>query len=177
MIKDKIREEALDKRRSLPPWEREEVSIRISGEVTNLPEYKNASSIGLYAPKFDEVSIWAIMEKALNEGKLVSFPQVKGKSLVWRVVGDRNSLRQGSFGLFEPTDSSPQISLTLLDIIFVPGVAFDGDGNRIGFGKGYYDRTLKGYGGRTVGLAFGCQMFENLPVDKWDIKLDRVVSS
>ena len=81
----------------------------------------------------------------------------------------------GPFGIWEPIQSAPPVAIDEIDLIVVPGVAFDRSGGRIGQGGGFYDRLLQHYQGVSVGLAFSCQMYDQLPMNEWDRSVDIVL--
>ncbi len=92
--------------------------------------------------------------------------------------GEANSwttLRKGTFGILEPENALPEIPP--LDLAIIPGLAFDRENNRLGRGKGYYDKLLNTHSLYKVGACFGCQLFDEIPHEAFDVKMDRVVFS
>ncbi len=170
-----LREQVLKVRRAMTSVEREEQSVLIMRQFLALPEYLAAQSVGLYASKLDEVATDGLIEQALVAGKRVALPRVKGDELEWCVVGSLLDLHEGYFGVREPCMDSLVVAASELELLVVPGVAFDAAGRRLGYGKGFYDATLKDYTGRTVGLAFDCQMVAAVPTNNFDQRVGRVL--
>ena len=134
-------------------------------------------------PMADEVQIQPILEAAISLEKKVILPVVSGKDLEWREVSsldlDKN-FSKGPFGILEPLKKmkkwSPQFDKIKI-LWIVPGVGFDGNGNRLGMGGGFYDRTFarsKQVTG-TIGVAFSCQIVERVPTMGWDVSVKKVI--
>jgi len=116
---------------------------------------------------------------AANAGKQVFLPrfQVDTKSYTaCRVESAETDLRVGQFGIREPTETCPEIPLNRLDLILVPGVAFDLHGRRLGRGKGFYDQLLAAVRGRTCGVAFDEQIVNEVPVEPHDVVLNCILT-
>lgn len=152
----------------------------IQERVLHLGCYAVSRSVVLYSPIGHEVATQEIRDHALRIGKKVFYPRLgKGDDLALIQVASAEQLRTGRYGILEPTGDNP---LTQRDqerlIVFVPGLAFDLQGNRLGRGKGWYDRVLKmlGEGPRFVALAYEFQIVEDLPAEKWDQKVHHIVT-
>jgi 5-formyltetrahydrofolate cyclo-ligase len=91
-------------------------------------------------------------------------------------VENINNLVYNKFGIKEPADTTKIIDKNYIDLCIVPGGAFDGQLNRIGYGKGFYDRFLQRTEIKKVALAFSCQITDSLPVEAYDVKMDAVVT-
>lgn len=101
------------------------------------------------------------------------FPRMKDGALEYCLGRD---FVTGRFGIKEPSPSSPVISVDELAGVLVPGLAFDREGRRLGRGRGFYDRTLSGYRGLSVGVAYALQIVDRVPVDSWDLPVNAVVT-
>ncbi len=153
-------------------------SVRIAQRVLKLPVFVRAKTILLYAPVHREVDTRRIFSAAVHGGKCVAFPKVKGKTLQARQVKNWKELKKGAFGVLEPNGRAKRVQAKELDLVLVPGVAFDRQGHRLGYGKGFYDRFLKQLNPKTatVGLAYAFQVVNKIPRQPHDVKVQRVVT-
>lgn len=141
------------------------------------PIWSETQVVMLYYSLSDEVSTHALADHLFAAGKIVLLPQVTGKTTMQlRQYTGRESLVVGAFGIMEP--SGPVwASLSRIDVVIVPGVAFDEAGNRLGRGRGYYDRMLRQMPqARKIGLCFDFQRVAQVPVEENDVTMDAVVS-
>lgn len=150
---------------------------RIGTRVARLPEFKAAKTLLLYAPIHGEVDTHGIFERARQHGKQVAFPRVNGELLEAVLVKDWAELQRGNFGVLEPA-ARKRLTIAKIDVVFVPGIAFDLKGHRLGYGKGFYDRFLARLkpGAEKIGLAYEFQVVDSLPVETHDVDLDAVVT-
>lgn len=91
------------------------------------------------------------------------------------LINSLDELKKSSFGILEPSNQSKIINKENIDLLIVPMVAFDSNHNRLGYGGGYYDRYLKNYAGKVIGLAFSFQQTEALPVESFDIPIKTII--
>ncbi|MDK2849072.1 MAG: 5-formyltetrahydrofolate cyclo-ligase [Desulfuromonadales bacterium] len=152
-------------------------SIRIQQRVMALPAFRQADVLALYSPILNEVFTEEIFQEALRLGKTIAYPRVRGESLDFVLVASPQELEPGAFGVLEPTGSR-LVPSGALDLVLVPGVAFDLEGYRLGYGKGFYDRVLCGAGrpALSIGLCFELQVVDRLPVEDHDQCLDLVIT-
>ncbi len=174
--KSQLRQQYLSKRRLVDPKTREILSRRIADLLTQLPNYLTSSKIGLYAASPDEVDLRHFFERCAADGKSCYFPCVTGESLAFYRVTTWSDLAVGAYGILAPSAQAELLAPEHCDLIIVPGVAFDRHGNRLGRGKGYYDRFLPGVGGSRVGICFDCCVVEELPSEPHDARMDVVVT-
>jgi 5-formyltetrahydrofolate cyclo-ligase len=134
--------------------------------------------IALYAPVDNEVLTSKVMVGALEAGKRIALPMVRGTSMQFREVCDPGCLRPGSFGILQPPESSPIVPLHEIDTVVVPGVAFDLEGRRIGYGKGYYDRIFHDWEGtgRLVGFCYDFQLVKEIVGEPHDVEMDVILT-
>ncbi|TAJ14149.1 5-formyltetrahydrofolate cyclo-ligase [Marinilabiliaceae bacterium JC017] len=143
-------------------------------ETHNL--FEQAQNILFYWSMDDEVNTQNFVKKWYQE-KNIYLPVVKGDNLEICLFEGEESLKPGErYGIPEP-DGTRLMNESLIELVFVPGMAFDQFGNRMGRGKGYYDRILNRIPqAKTIGLAYDFQMVKNVPVEPHDYKLDAVIS-
>ncbi len=130
-------------------------------------------------PLASEPDIRPALRTWLSGGSTISLPLVVGEDLTAREVGDLDSLVRGDLGIFEPDPTRcPASHLNTVDLILVPGVAFNGDGDRLGRGSGYYDRYLADLPLEIprIGVAFNCQMFDEVPTEPHDWQISAVIT-
>lgn len=178
MPKKSLRRAMLDRRSGLSPDEWTSLSRGIQQNFLDSALYAGAKILALYAPVKREVDTAVVMREALADGKIVLFPVVAGGALLFReVTGDHDFVR-GAFGIAEPCDACPGRLPDEADGIVVPGVAFDRSGRRIGYGRGYYDRTLHRLEGtgRLVGFGFDFQLVDEIVGEPHDVALDLIIT-
>ncbi len=179
MGKRQIREDALESRRSLTAEQVQSLSVGVQTNLESLPEYSEAKVIASYVAQRDEVQTKAIIESALSAGKKVLVPKGDPTSLnlTFHEIHSLDELAPGNFGVPEPSSGSRAIPLMEAQLVLVPIVAWDSDGQRVGYGRGYFDRALKSRGpALATGLAFESQHREALPATNSDVPLDIVVT-
>ncbi|MGL4781200.1 MAG: 5-formyltetrahydrofolate cyclo-ligase [Bacteroidales bacterium] len=136
---------------------------------------KNTKSILMYMALPGEVQTQKLVELLSDAGCEIWLPKVVGDLLEIRRFEGMTSLQKGSFGVWEPTGKiCPELSV--LDLIVVPGVAFSVEGDRMGYGKGYYDRLLSQTNAIRVGFCFEFQLFESLPTETHDKSMDLILT-
>lgn len=165
--------------RAMGAVERTAASARARELLTTRAEWLRAGSVLFYAPMPEELDVWPLVAQALAGGKVVALPRFvarAGSYIACQVQNPGQDIKTGYFGIREPGDHCLPISLNRLDLILVPGVAFDLLGRRLGRGKGFYDQLLAGLGGVTCGVAFDEQMVSAVPVAPHDIHLNCILT-
>jgi len=151
----------------------------IAGRVLCLPVYLCSKSVALYSPIGNEVDTRPICDHALGQGKRVFYPKLNQGESCLAQVESCEDLQPGPQGIREPVGAN---WLTAKDhdglVLFIPGLAFDLQGNRLGRGRGWYDRVLVGLGTavRRVALAYEFQIMEGLPMEEWDQKVHQIIT-
>jgi 5-formyltetrahydrofolate cyclo-ligase len=181
--KPSLRRRLLCARKSVPPSQHRLWSGLVQDSALRFAPYLAATQVALYSPIDSEVESQAILAHALSSKKAVYYPRVGPDNSAWFFqIGAETDLHPGRFGIDEPAGVFPlpvhgQES-TEHTIIFVPGLAFDISGHRLGRGGGAYDRMLTELKRQAifVGLAFELQILERLPTDEWDQKIHYVIS-
>ena len=181
--KRKIRKEILEKLKSQNKNQVLKKSEVIKKRLFKLEEFKKAGCVVFYVSMVGEVSTHELIDESIRMGKTVGVPVViKGKrDLTISQVTDRTmQLENGPYGINQPKAAEIKpIPCEGIDLVLVPGVAFDKKGNRLGRGKGYYDRFLKGLPKRTltIGLCFDFQVVEFIPKLPHDIPVQRLLNN
>lgn len=121
----------------------------------------------------DEVRTHSFIEK-WSQSKQIILPVVKGCELELHTYTGKQYLSIGAYGIKEPTGKS-FYNYSQIDLAIIPGVAFDKSGNRLGRGKGYYDRLLPNLSALKIGICFSFQYLEEIPAETFDIRMDRVI--
>jgi 5-formyltetrahydrofolate cyclo-ligase len=163
----------LDMRNSLDAKEIARLSKRVQELVISSKEFKSAKVVGAYYAFGSEVRTDLILEKGKSLGKKVALPSVEGESLTFYELSSGKYLVKGRFGIME---SLPYGPVDRMDLLVIPGIAFDKQGYRLGYGKGYYDKFLAKKDVSSIGLAYSFQLLESLPKDKYDRRLDAVAT-
>ncbi len=161
-------------RRSMSENVRKEYDEKIYNNLVALPQIKNCGTFLVYASSDIEVDTRRFISDMLGEGKTVAVPLCTGKKMTFLRIGSPAGLRKGSFGVDEPSGGEEIVSFGDT-VCIVPGLRFDRNGFRLGWGGGFYDRFLKDYTGFSVGICYGICCGE-VPTDEFDIKTDVVVT-
>jgi len=172
--KHTLRRRALERRSALAPEERERLSRLIREKLERLEEYGKAKTVAFFYPVKGEPDLLPLLKKALKE-KRVLLPKVEGEEIKLYRVGRLEELKRGAFGIPEP-EGGEEVPPEEVELFLVPGLLFDGEGYRLGFGRGYYDRLLGRSGGLKVGVAYEFQVVDRLPRERWDAPVDLLVT-
>ncbi len=172
-----------DRRRDLLEISKRRFSRMIFTRLIEMPRYRTARTIMLYVHLPDEVHTTELLADAARRDKQVVIPYCEGERLrLFRMEG-LDELSPGTFGVLEPKlelrdDPARKITPEMLDLIVVPGVAFDPYGGRLGRGKAYYDGLLSNVRPDTslVALAFGCQIVDKIPMQPHDVSMHQIIT-
>lgn len=177
--KRKLRSKIEKQRRQFSrDWVNSKSSIIIN-HLKKLPEFQSAQTIHCYVAWRNEVNTHGLIKELLQMGRTVVVPVVDllNHSLLHSKITDFSDLKPGTFGILEPTKTQLlPIKLSVLDLIIVPGVAFDLTGHRIGFGGGYYDEFLRKVKTTKIGLTFHFQIVDKIPTQNQDQRVDIIIS-
>ena len=187
MVKSKIqvRKEALYNRSLLSDEERNEMNQMIFKNIIHCNEYKNTNIVLIYASYQNEADTFSLMKHALENEKEVYVPKVTGcdGTMEFFRISSISELKEGYKGIPEPDNSQSIFPVdTFFDscLMIIPGVAFDKTGNRIGYGKGFYDRYLARCkvmsNMHKIAIAYDCQIYDSVPSDITDIKMERIIT-
>lgn len=177
MTKNELRKINKEKRAAMNEAEVKEKSLAIAKTFLGSEIYKRAKTIMVYMPLGNEVDTRTIITSAFSDGKCIVVPvtdAVTGEVTPCEIEKDE-ALQKGAFGILEPF-SKRIADPRLIDVVLVPGIAFDKKGGRIGFGKGCYDRFLKKTEALKIGLCYDFQLCEKTEEESHDIKMDFVIT-
>ena len=176
--KSEVRKQIRELKRAVSPEEKLRRSETIMRQVETLPEFQEAHVVLLYWSMADEVQTHNFVNRWYKD-KVLLLPCVDGDDLRLRqYTGPECMVAGEQFGIGEPDASLPEYTdLDRVEMIIVPGVAFDRTGNRMGRGRGFYDRLLKSTPhAMKIGVAYDFQMLNEIPVEPHDVKMDQVIS-
>jgi 5-formyltetrahydrofolate cyclo-ligase len=177
-----LRKKILSKRNSLTIAEIKEKSLKIKSSLFNLKEFKEADNIMFFVSFRSEVMTDFMIKEALDLGKKVIVPRVNKRttSLQISYIDDFNTdLTFGAYGILEPkSDQCQRAKKNDVDIVIVPGAAFSVEGNRVGYGLGYYDRFFDNLNKDVskIALAFELQIVKKVPTSKYDVTMDMIIT-
>ena len=177
--KSTFREQIRARLKTLPAEERATASAQVCARLAQGKFFTDAKSILLFAPLPDELDIWPLVGDALTANKTVALPRfdsATGRYVACRITNLASDIVTGKFGIREPAARCAVLPLNRLDLILVPGVAFDLHGRRLGRGKGYYDQLLTDVRGLTCGVGFDEQIVAEIPVEPHDIHLNCILT-
>jgi len=180
-LKKDIREKAHAARNAQE--NKDELSRQIVDRFVGLPEFAKATTVMFYVDVRSEVRTRQHLPEALASGKRIVIPYCVDGELELFHLESMDELSVGMYRILEPKPelrgvASKRVEIEELDLIMVPGVAFDRRGGRSGHGKGYYDKLLEHARPDTplVALAFECQMFDEVPMQDHDVFMDKVIT-
>ena len=179
--KTAIRREAQANREAQP--NKDVLSRAICRRFAEQPEYASAGTVMLYVHMRSEVRTQPFLPEAIGQGKRVVVPYCVDNALELFRLETLDELVIGTYGILEPRLDlralpDKRVPVSAIDLVMVPGVAFDRRGGRLGHGKGYYDKLLVRMRPETllVGMAYECQVFPEVPMLEHDVYLDRVIT-
>ncbi len=151
----------------------------ISKKIIGDQSYKNSNIIAIYNSFGDEVDTSTIIKKSLELGKIIAIPKVfLDNTMLFYRITDFNNLVKNNYGIKEPNGINVDlISKENIDLFIVPGICFDKKRNRVGFGKGYYDKYLVNTNSLKIGICFDEQILSDyIKAEKTDVKMDVVIT-
>lgn len=155
-------------------------SNKIKNKLHSLHDWKQAHMIGITISRGKEVYTRSIIEKGWEEGKKIVVPKCNPaqKEMTFRIIDAFDQLENIYYNLEEPKEAITEpVSANEIDLLIVPGLAFDVKGYRLGFGGGYYDRFLKTYKGNTAALAFQLQVVSEIPTEIHDMPVHKIITN
>ena len=178
MDKKELRQFIRNKKRQYSSSQLEELSLSVLSRLNGNEHLQRAETILMYYSLPDEVNTHAYIDQLLTEGKKILLPEViDGENMVIREYTGKHDLKEGSFHIMEPIGSLfPEERYQELDLAIIPGMAFDESHNRLGRGKGYYDRFLQKIPQvYKIGICFPFQLVEEIPTEETDIKMNAIM--
>ena len=176
--RERVRTETLHRREALTSEERTRLSQRIVDATARWMQREGFDSVMLYLSMRSEVETTGFLEELLNSGKQVCAPVVDTEQLELiprRIQNLKTELVRHPYGMLEPNETCPIFPTEHLQLIVVPGIAFDRNGYRLGYGKGFYDRFLtKCPDAVAIGLAYEIQLVEDTFPQTWDVPVQHI---
>ncbi len=175
-VKAELRKELLKKRRQVVDKKNKDEII--CNRLINFEHYIEASQVLLFSALEDEINIDSVIADALESGKRVALPKCLDKkgSMNFYYINSFDDLKEGFFGLKEPDVNCERVTDFEASLCVVPAVCYDKKGFRLGYGRGYYDRFLKNYISKSVGLCYNELLVDDLPVEDYDIPVGSVIT-
>jgi len=172
-----LRREVVARRDAVSERRRAAASIEIAERVAQMQEAANAGSAMVFWSFGSEVDTAPLIERLVADGKTVTLPRIEGSDIVPVTFVPGEPVTRTSFGAMEPADGRV-LDPSEVDLVIVPGVAFDRSGHRVGYGAGYYDRFLPrtADGTPAVAIAFALQVVPEVPTGAMDRRVDAIVT-
>lgn len=175
-LKKALRKEIKERKNNASPERMVQASNEIFNQVEALPQFREAKTVLAYWSMPDEVNTHAFVQKWTGKKRMI-LPIIVGDLLELRVFSGLGGLvSSSSFGIQEP-QAGELVSPREIDFAIIPGIAFDNKGNRLGRGKGYYDKFLKQTNAYKVAVGFDFQIVESVPVASFDVPVDIVITT
>ena len=173
----RIRREIADRRKALEFQWLETASERIVERFQTLEAFQSSETIALYMAIGGEVDLEPLFSKCWKLGKRTCIPVFNAAAKIYEMaeVSAETRYKTGHYGIREPLFPA-LLPMDRVDLVAVPGVAFDRKGNRLGRGGGYYDRLLDGFSGVSAAVAFDFQIFPEIPCEAHDRPVDALVT-
>lgn len=172
MGKKEIRNAISERKKEYSEDDLKQMSLKLMDRLEENVIFKCAKTVMLYYSLPDEVYTHDFIEKWYRD-KTILLPVISGDNIILKVYKGIDFMAKGAYNIDEPQGEEFKC-LTDIDMVIVPGVAFDNKGNRLGRGKGYYDRFLNGIRTFKIGICFDFQMCKEIPINDLDIPMDEV---
>lgn len=177
MDKKELRRCIREQKRAMTPEQIEQASRQLAEKFIACKQYQSAKTIYGYLPYNQEVRTVPMLEQALADGKRVAVPKVYGDEMRFIYMDDLTKIEKGYAGIPEPIADEP-VADDPAALVLMPGLAFDSQGHRIGYGGGFYDRFLAQEPQHpTVALCYRFQMLPELETEEFDVPVDCVLCS
>lgn len=180
MNKLELRKAMIGKRKLIDEAKKKLKDKNIFNTVIDSKEYNNAENIFIYVSYNDEVDTHEIIKYSLKVGKKIFVPKVISKKLGMEIIEikDFSELKKSNYGILEP-ETSNYAEPSVVELALIPGLAFDRNGGRLGYGGGFYDRYLKLLNTHThkVGLCYDEQLVDRVPMEEFDVFIDSVITN
>lgn len=176
--KSELRHKMKSLRLQIPTEQKKSYEDKIYKSIISLDLYKTSDLILTYVSHTNEIDTLRIIENALSSGKRVAVPKctINCSQMEFYYIDSINDLNCGYMDILEPINSAIKVIDFSGSICLVPALCFDKYGNRLGYGKGFYDRFLKDYCGTSIGLCFNSFIYDELPHNKFDIPVKIILT-
>ena len=175
-----IRKQILEQREEIDINIRSQWDEDIFNNLINSEFYKNANTIFAFVSFRSEVDTHKIIKYAIKDQKTICVPRIKSKQKGLEIfkIDSFDQLKKGYFNILEPLESCPAIDSKNIDLILMPGAAFDRQGGRLGYGAAFYDRFLCNMDNKVnkIAIAYNFQVLDNIPMDEHDVRIDGIVT-
>ena len=172
--KPRLRNHLLEKRDGLSHDFMAIASKQIQRNLKKIEVFRNAEKVACYYSIGSEVRTLDIIQQMISEGRTMALPRVIDEELVFCAVKNFEELQKGEFGIMEPRKNCPTVED--FDVILVPAVAMMRTGQRLGYGRGYYDRFLSKHKTPTIALEYSRLVVRNIPKSEGDIPIQWIVT-
>lgn len=176
ITKNEIRETIKKQREALDPLNKQKLDELIIEKINKKSEFKTSHTILFYISHKNEVDLKNLIVDSLKE-KIIVLPKVKEDNLTLHQINSFDDLEKGAYGILEPKQDTKIFNPAEIDLAFIPGVAFDSQGHRIGFGKGYYDKLNKELKCLKIGIAYDFQIVDEIPFEPHDVPVDLLITN
>lgn len=178
MDKQELRAYLKQKRAEIPPEQKKKADRIIVETIAASSAFRRAETVLLYAPRGSEIDLIPLVRLARGGGKRVAFPRCDTETNTMRffVLESDARLVKGAYGIFEPPLDAPLCETDESTLCILPGLSFDPEGGRLGYGKGYYDRFLADFKGVTLGAAYAALVAKKLPTEEHDVPVQILVT-
>lgn len=176
MTKQQCRSLLIKRRRAIPKSEKEKWDRQIFKRLCDSKELQNADILLIYVSKSEEVDTHELIRFCISQNKAVAAPRCEGENLTFYLISKFSDLQPGNFGVLEPKIYCKAAQFTGKSVCVLPGLGFSKKGDRIGYGRGYYDRFLSGFYGKTIGICYSCCRDIEIPTEPHDRPVDMVIA-
>lgn len=179
MDKTELRKNAISMLKSISEAERKNIEEKLTHNIVKSDVWKQSDVVGITISNGFEWNTKPIIETAWNEGKSICVPKCRPKErkLDFHRINTYEQLEVVYYNLLEPIPEETQkVDKGMIELLIVPGLLFDRNGFRIGFGGGYYDRFLSDFSNNRISLASNAQIVEELPAESFDIPVDSIIT-
>jgi 5-formyltetrahydrofolate cyclo-ligase len=181
ITKREVRKIILDKRDLIDFKVRKEWDKNIFHNLINNVLYKNAKVIFAFVSFKSEVDTLQIMDHSFKHNKVICVPKIKSKEkgISFYEISSLEDLQLGYYEILEPKSKCKEANVNDLELMLIPGVAFDRSGGRIGYGAGFYDKFLRNTGKNfnKIALSYHFQVIGNVPMDSHDVRIDGIITN
>ncbi|MGL5647445.1 MAG: 5-formyltetrahydrofolate cyclo-ligase [Clostridium sp.] len=176
MNKNELRKSMLDRRNLIDEKEKAILDKKIMAAFFSLDEYKKAENICIYVNYGSEINTKSIIERTLRDKKEVFVPKMKkARKMDFIKINSLEDLEKNKIGILEPKENFNE-KVDKIEILVLPGLAFDIHGGRLGYGGGYYDRYLNDINAKKIALAYELQIIKKVPMEDHDVRYDYLLS-
>lgn len=181
LSKTTLRKLVLEKRDAVAVDTRKKWDEEVIKRIIHSEFYINSSSIFTFVSFGSEVNTHQIINLALNDNKIIYVPKIKSKEKGIEIfrINSLSDLKPGYFGILEPSENCSAADSSDIDLILMPGVAFDRQGGRLGYGAGFYDRFLTKMNKKItkIALAYQLQVVDSVPMESSDVRIDGIITN